>query len=194
MKKITIFSALLIMLLLTPSLAFAQRNADERFELRQDRLEQRDQRKTDRMEEKETRQASRESRQDENIQERIARKAALADQHADRLERRFALYAKRLNSFITRIESRLDVLEAEGVDVSGAKTTLEQAQNQLVEAEVKANAAVAAFQSISATDDLETQKTKLEEAKMLVKETRTLFRLITIMLKDAVALAKETST
>lgn len=143
-------------------------------EIRQDRMEDRQER--------------REEIQD-NIQER---RSNVAENHANRLERRFAFYYSRLGNIIMRFEKRLDILKADGKDITAVSIKLTEVKTKLESAKAKGAEAVAAFRAIDPAKFSE-QKTEALAARDLANSARKLFVETHTLLKDALKSLKAIS-
>lgn len=169
-------------LLLFPSVAVAQSDENvtkrrpdrpaqvEIQEIRQDRME-------DRQEAKDKMQETR---------------STVAENHANRLERRFAFYYARLSNIIMRFEKRLDILKADGKDIATVSAKLTEVKAKLESAKAKGVEAVAAFKAIDPARFSE-QKTEALAARDLANSARKLFMETHTLLKDALKSLKAIS-
>lgn len=128
----------------------------------------------------------------ERMEDRQEIRSNVAQNHANRLERRFEFYYKRLTNIITRFERRLDILKADGKDVSAVNTKLTAVKTKLAEAKSKGDSAVAAFKAIDPAKFSE-QKTQVLAARDLATEARKLFIETHTLLKDALKSLKAIS-
>jgi hypothetical protein len=127
------------------------------------------------------------------IQEiRQDRRSNVAENHANRLERRFAFYYSRLSNIITRFEKRLDILKADGKDITAVSAKLAEVKTKLESAKAKGTEAVAAFKAIDPAK-LSEQKTQIVAALDLTNSARKLFIETQTLLKDALKSLKAIS-
>jgi hypothetical protein len=119
-------------------------------------------------------------------------RSTVAENHADRLERRFAFYYDRFSNIIMRFEKRLDILKADGKDVSAVSIKLTAVKAKLAEAKAKGGEAVAAFKAIDPSKFSE-QKTEALAARDLATAARKLFMETHTLLKDALKSLKAIS-
>jgi hypothetical protein len=119
-------------------------------------------------------------------------RSTVAENHANRLSRRFAFYHARLSNIIMRFEKRLDVLKADGKDVSTVSTKLAAVKAKLAEAKAKGDEAVSAFKAIDPAKFSE-QKTEALAARDLANAARKLFMETHTLLKDALKSLKAIS-
>jgi len=177
MKKYT-YLLIATALLFTPLVAHAE--SDENITRRRpDRPEQ--------VEIQEIRQERMEDRQEkrEEVKEKVQEiRSNVAENHANRLERRFAFYYSRLSNIITRFEKRLDILKADGKDVSAISAKLTEVKTKLESAKAKGVEAVAAFKAID-PDKFSEQKSEAMAARDLANSARKLFVDTHTLLKDA---------
>ena len=113
----------------------------------------------------------------------------VAENHANRLERRFAFYYSRISNIITRFGKRLDILKADGKDISDASAKLGSAKSTLELAKAKGAEAVSAFKAIDPAKFSE-QKTQVLTARDLANSARKLFLDSHTLLKDALTALK----
>ncbi len=149
----------------------------------------------ERVEIQEIRQDRREERQEnrEEVREQVQEiRSNVAENHANRLERRFAFYYSRLSNIITRFEKRLDILKADGKDVTSVSTKLTEVKSKLESAKAKGVEAVNAFKAIDPAKFSE-QKTQVLSARDLANEARKLFVETHTLLKDALKALKAIS-
>lgn len=124
------------------------------------------------------------------IQEiRQERRSNVAENHANRLERRFAFYDSRLRNIITRFEKRLDILKADGKDITAVSAKLTEVKSKLESAKAKGVEAVAAFKAIDPAQFSE-QKVESFAARDLAVATRKLYLEVHVLLKDALKALK----
>lgn len=182
MKKYT-YLLIATALLFTPLVAHAE--SDENITRRRpDRPEQ--------VEIQEIRQERMEDRQEkrEEVKEKVQEiRSNVAENHANRLERRFAFYYSRLSNIITRFGKRLDILKADGKDISTASAKLDSAKSTLELAKAKGTEAVSAFKAIDPVKFSE-QKTQVLAARDLANSARKLFLDSHTLLKDALTALK----
>jgi hypothetical protein len=129
---------------------------------------------------------------EDRMENRQERRSNVAENHANRLERRFEFYYKRLTNIITRFQRRLDILKAEGKDISTVTTKVAAVKSKLEEAKTKGMAAVSAFKAIDPAKFSE-QKTEALAARDLATEARKLFIETHALLKDALKSLKTIS-
>ena len=180
MKKLFILALLIIFC--APSLVTAsdenvtKRRPDrpaqaEIQEIRQDRMEDRQEKR-------------------EEVKEKVQEiRSNVAENHANRLERRFAFYYSRLSNIITRFGKRLDILKADGKDISTTSAKLDSAKSTLELAKAKGTEAVSAFKAIDPVKFSE-QKTQVLAARDLANSARKLFLDSHTLLKDALTALK----
>lgn len=172
MKKSFILALLIILSVPSLALATSDENVTKR---RPDRPAQ--------AEIQEIRQERKEDREEtrEKVQEI---RSNVAENHANRLERRFAFYYSRLSNIITRFEKRLDILKADGKDITAVSAKLTEVKTKLESAKAKGIEAVAAFKAIDPAKFSE-QKTEALAARDLANSARKLFVETHTLLKDA---------
>lgn len=124
-----------------------------------------------------------EIRQD-RMEDRQERRSNIAENHANRLERRFTFYYTRLSNIIIRFEKRLDILKADGKDIAAVSAKLTEVKTKLESAKAKGAEAVAAFRAIDPAKFSE-QKTEALAARDLANSARKLFVETHTLLKDA---------
>lgn len=147
--------------------------------------DRRDERQTRIEEQKEEMQQNREERQDM----RQERRGDIAQAHADRLSTRFEMYEERLSMLADKIESRLSDLADAGRDVSASQAKLIEARSALENASALGSKSVAEFSSID-PEMYEEQKNQVMMARDLANEAREAFRSTQVLLREAVALAR----
>jgi len=113
----------------------------------------------------------------------------VAENHANRLEKRFAFYYSRLSNIITRFQKRLDILKAEGKDITSASTKLTAVKTMLESAKTKGVESVSVFKAIDPAKFSE-QKTQALAARDLANSARKLFIDTHSLLKDALKTLK----
>jgi hypothetical protein len=129
---------------------------------------------------------------EDRMEDRQERRSTVAENHANRLERRFEFYYKRLTNIITRFERRLDILKADGKDVSSVADKVSSVKAKLEEAKTKGMAAVSAFKAIDPAK-LSEQKVEMIAARDIATEARKLFMETHTLLKDALKSLKAIS-
>ncbi|MBP9670542.1 hypothetical protein KBD75_04035 [Candidatus Woesebacteria bacterium] len=143
----------------------------------------------------EIRQDRREERQEnrEEVREQVQEiRSNVAENHANRLERRFTFYYSRLLNIISRFEKRLDILKADGKDISTVSAKLTDVKSKLESAKVKGVEAVNAFKAIDPAKFSE-QKAEALVARDLANEARKLFVETHTLIKDALKSLKTMS-
>lgn len=114
----------------------------------------------------------------------------IAQNHANRLEHRFDFYFTRLDNIITRLERRLNTLQAQGKNVTPIQVKLDAAKTKLTEAKTKGAEAIAAFKAIVPAKFSE-QKTGARTARDQAQIARKLFVDTQQLLQEAVRALKE---
>ncbi len=132
----------------------------------------------------------------ENVEEMKSKlqtmRSNIAENHATRLSKRFEYYYSRLTNIMARFDKRLDVLKADGKDVTALKTKLEQVRAKLGEAKTAGDAAVAAFKAIDPAKFSE-QKTQAQAARDQAISARKLYLEAHKLLKEALSSLKAMS-
>lgn len=134
----------------------------------------------------------RQDRMEERQENRQEVRSNVAENHANRLERRFAFYYSRLGNIITRFEKRLDILKADGKDITAVSAKLTEVKSKLESAKAKGVEAVSAFKAIDPAKFSE-QKTEAFAARDLANSARKLFVETHTLLKDALKTLKTIS-
>lgn len=109
--------------------------------------------------------------------------------HSNRLGQSFNVFYRRLSVVITKIQTRLDNLKADGKDITASQAKLDEAKVKLEAAKVAGEEAVKLFNSIS-KEKYEEQKTVVLSARDKAIEARKLFLEAHKLLKETVRLAK----
>ncbi|PIR59379.1 MAG: hypothetical protein COU69_00555 [Candidatus Pacebacteria bacterium CG10_big_fil_rev_8_21_14_0_10_56_10] len=186
-----------------------QQEVDARRTEQQSNLENRqtqfDTRQTDRQAESQARQADLESRRaeledrrqelkteaeakkEEVRQQQAKKRAEVAAAHAQRVSTRFNAYFSRLNNIMTKIQSRIDKLEGQGVDVTRIQAKFDDALARLEAARSLGEEATNSFSSLP-VDDFDTQKDHFESARTTALEAREAFRAALQSMRETVEL------
>lgn len=110
--------------------------------------------------------------------------------HARRLSRRFNFYHERLMMIGEKLEARLEMMVAEGIDVGEAENLLAGAFNQLEEAEENTDAAIEAFETAEAEDEAALRQLSLN-AKDIALEAHGQYQEALRLMKEAVVSATQ---
>lgn len=137
-----------------------------------------------RQEVRELREDNRQETRELRVENRQEIRSGVAANHAVRLERRFQYYYTRLSGIATRLQTRLNLLKAEGKDITSAQAKLTAAASKLDTAQSLGVQAVAAFRAIDPAK-FEEQKAEAQAARDLANQARVAF-------KDTLALLKAT--
>lgn len=124
------------------------------------------------------------------LQQRTQARERVAAMHAMRLQRRFDFYYQRLTKITEKIETRLQLLVDQGVDVTSAQAGLNNAMMLLEEAMEKSNEAIAKFESID-PEDYQAQRAIALQARDEAQAARQAFQQALTELRQAVRLAMQ---
>lgn len=132
-----------------------------------------------------------ESREDREIGQaaRLRVKERLLQIHARRLRQRFNFYHQRLVMIGGKLEAKLEMMAAEGIDVSEAQKLLDDAFEQLNLAKENTDAAIEAFET-EAEDEAALSQLALE-AKEIALEAHGQYQEALRLMKEAVVSAAQ---
>ncbi|MCD8484144.1 hypothetical protein LRY65_05155 [Candidatus Woesebacteria bacterium] len=109
----------------------------------------------------------------------------VTQEHAERLEYRFGIYGDRLADIISRLEVKIDEMEAAGFDVSEERSQLSEAEVLLMDAEDSATEAIMKFVSIE-PDLYAEQRSMAMEGRDMAQTARRQYAEVRSMLQDIV--------
>ena len=162
MKKILLFVLPLLLVSVAPAYA------EDAKTLRETRMENRQEIKSEIME-------NRQEVKDMRVENHQEIRSLVAENHANRLERRFKFYYDRLSNIARRLETRLATLKSDGKDTSVADTKLTEATTKLETAKSLGEQAVSAFRAIDPAKFAE-QKEQALAARDLANQARVAFK------------------
>lgn len=120
---------------------------------------------------------------------REERRNDIAQKHAERLQKRFSFYGGRLEILMEKIQTRLTVMQDEGKDMSSAEAKLDEAREALKEAKGLGNQAVEGLFSVN-PEEYEEQRERALAARDKVEQAREKYQLTNTLMREVVALAK----
>lgn len=124
----------------------------------------------------------------EQVEEKTQAYSRLAVIRVFRLEKRFSFYYHRLTKIADKLESRLQVMTDEGINVSEAQQTLTNALLLLEEAMEQSNSAIAGLKAV-VLEDYQTQEQITFQAKDEAEQSRQLYSQALQELRQAVQVA-----
>jgi len=165
-----------------------ERTAERREELETRRSEMQETIE-ERREDARTRMEEKRLEMQENRQER---RAHITEVHAERLESRFTFYGDRLADIISRLDTRLESLDAAGQDVTNQQEQLLAAQALLVEAENTTVDAIIGFLDVD-PESYEEQRSAALAAGNVAQAARSQFEAVRSTLLDIIQSLKTES-
>lgn len=136
-----------------------------------------------------TKAAERKSVMEANVTERMEKRQEkrneIAQKHAENLELQFNNHFTRLMTLASKIQTRIDALNADGKDTTAAQAKLDAGKTSLESAKSLGTDAVSAFLAIDTTTT-EEHKTQVDAAKAKAMKAREAYISSMKLLKEAI--------